>query len=168
MVYLTAILPLNKEKEFFELINMRPEDMTMIRTSTTRSNIAYSMQMVAVITPKEASEAVTIRVREILDQKLEEYPWPAKMIIYCNIVMATDALATALNCNAYHRDIDTRDGKAERLRAWISGMERERYGRGQVIIATNALGLGIDVPDIRVVIYVEIPFEMADYAQQSG
>ncbi|KAG4271203.1 hypothetical protein FPRO04_14699, partial [Fusarium proliferatum] len=28
--------------------------------------------------------------------------------------------------------------------------------------------LGIDVPDIRVVMHVEMPFEMADYAQQSG
>ena len=39
--------------------------------------------------------------------------------------------------------------------------------RGHVIIVTNALGLGIDVPDIRVVMHVEMPFTMADYAQQS-
>ncbi|KAM6513757.1 hypothetical protein FALCPG4_014975 [Fusarium falciforme] len=168
MVYLTATLPPSKEKEFFELINTRPEDVTMIRTSTTRSNVAYSVQTLAATTPEEASEAVTTRVREILDQKLEEYPWPAKMIVYCNTVMATNALATELNCDAYHRDVDTRDGKAERLRAWMSGIERERYGGGRVIIATNALGLGIDVPDIRVVMHVEMPFEMADYAQQSG
>lgn len=148
MVYLTAILPPSKEEEFFELINTRPEDVTMIRTSTTRSNVAYSVQTLAAITPEEASEAVMTRVREILDQKLEEYPWPAKMIVYCNTVMATNALATELNCDAYHRDVDTRDGKAERLRAWMSGIERERYGGGRVIIATNALGLGIDVPDI--------------------
>jgi superfamily II DNA helicase RecQ len=32
-------------------------------------------------------------------------------------------------------------------------------------MATNALRLGIDVPDIQVVMYVEMPFEMADYAQ---
>jgi superfamily II DNA helicase RecQ len=50
----------------------------------------------------------------------------------------------------------------------MSGLERERYGGGRVIVATNALGLGIDVPDIRVVMHVEMPFEMADYAQQSG
>lgn len=35
-------------------------------------------------------------------------------------------------------------------------------------MATNAFGLGIDVPDIRVVLHIEMPFEMADYAQQSG
>lgn len=33
-------------------------------------------------------------------------------------------------------------------------------------MATNTLGLGIDVPDIRVVVYVEMPRTVADYAQQ--
>ncbi|KAL6399582.1 hypothetical protein AUP68_10344, partial [Ilyonectria robusta] len=61
-----------------------------------------------------------------------------------------------------------RDGKAERLRVWMSGLRRDQYGDGRVIVATNALGLGIDVPDIRVVLHIEMPFEMADYAQQSG
>jgi superfamily II DNA helicase RecQ len=37
-----------------------------------------------------------------------------------------------------------------------------------VIVATNALSLGIDVPDIRAVVHVEMPYRMADYAQQSG
>ncbi|KLP03469.1 Uncharacterized protein Y057_10530 [Fusarium fujikuroi] len=168
MVYLTATLPPSKEGEFFELINARPEDVTMIRTSTSRANVVYSVQTLVAATVEQATEAVTTKVREVLDQKLEEYPWPAKMIVYCNTVVATDALATELNCDAYHRDVDTRDGKAERLRAWMSGLERERYGGGRVIVATNALGLGIDVPDIRVVMHVEMPFEMADYAQQSG
>ncbi|KAH7459142.1 hypothetical protein FOMA001_g20253 [Fusarium oxysporum f. sp. matthiolae] len=168
MVYLTATLPPSKEGEFFELINTRPEDVTMIRTSTSRANVVYSVQTLVATTPEQATEAIMAKVREVLDQKLEEYPWPAKIIVYCNTVVATDALATELNCDAYHRDVDTRDGKAERLRAWMSGLERERYGGGRVIVATNALGLGIDVPDIRVVMHVEMPFEMADYAQQSG
>jgi superfamily II DNA helicase RecQ len=43
MVYLTAILPLSKEAEFFKLINARSEDMTIIRTSTTRANVIYSV-----------------------------------------------------------------------------------------------------------------------------
>ena len=168
MVYLTATLPPSKEAEFFELINARPEDVTMIRTSTTRANVMYSVQTLTAATAEQATEAVTTKIREVLDQKLGEYPWPAKIIVYCNTVVATDALATELNCDAYHRDVDTRDGKAERLRAWMSGVERERYGGGRVIVATNALGLGIDIPDIRVVMHVEMPFEMADYAQQSG
>ncbi|WKT54486.1 Helicase superfamily 1/2, ATP-binding domain [Fusarium oxysporum f. sp. vasinfectum] len=44
MVYLTATLPPSKEEEFFELINARSEDVTMIRTSTSRANVVYSVQ----------------------------------------------------------------------------------------------------------------------------
>ncbi|OBT94379.1 hypothetical protein VE01_07737 [Pseudogymnoascus verrucosus] len=40
--------------------------------------------------------------------------------------------------------------------------------RDQVIVATNALGLGIDVPDIRVVIHVEVVWRLKDYGQESG
>jgi hypothetical protein len=52
MVYLTAILLLSKEAEFFELINARLEDVTMIRTSITRANVIYSMQTLTVTTPE--------------------------------------------------------------------------------------------------------------------
>lgn len=168
MVYLTARLPPRQEKDFFALINTCEEDVTMIRTRTTWSNVGYSVQTLAATSPAEAGEKMVARVREILDQKLEAHPWPSKMIVYCHTVKATDALAAALDCDAYHREVDTRDGKAERLRAWTSAMVRGRYGRGRVTVAANALGLGIDVPSIRVVMYVEIPFTMADYAQQSG
>ncbi|KAK7413652.1 hypothetical protein QQZ08_012569, partial [Neonectria magnoliae] len=109
-----------------------------------------------------------LAVREVIDQKLEEYPWPAKVMVYCQRIEATEALAEALGCDAYHREVDTRDGKAERLRVWMSGLKRDQYGDGRVIVATNALGLGIDVPDICLVLHLEMPLEMADYAQQSG
>jgi superfamily II DNA helicase RecQ len=72
MVYLTATLPPSKEAELFELINARSEDVTMIRTSTTRANVVYCVQTLTATTPEQATEAVTIKVREVLDRKLEE------------------------------------------------------------------------------------------------
>ncbi|KAJ0129748.1 Cytochrome P450 monooxygenase TRI13 [Fusarium oxysporum f. sp. albedinis] len=50
----------------------------------------------------------------------------------------------------------------------MSGTRREQYGDGRVIVTTNALSFGIDVPDIRAVVHVGMPYRMADYAQQSG
>lgn len=35
-------------------------------------------------------------------------------------------------------------------------------------MAINALGLGINVPDIQAVVHVEMLYRMADYMQQSG
>ncbi|GKU10137.1 unnamed protein product, partial [Fusarium langsethiae] len=169
MVYLTATLPPADEAAFFSMVNARPEDVVMIRAKTTRRNVAYSVRSVTATTAEEAVAAVVEQARVTIDQKLEEYPWPAKIIVYCQRVEATEDLAGKLGCDAYHREIDTRDdGKAERLKLWMSGTKREQYGDGRVIVATNALGLGIDVPDIRTVVHVEMPYRMADYAQQSG
>jgi superfamily II DNA helicase RecQ len=168
MVYLTATLPPADEASFFSLVNARREDVVMIRDKTTRRNVAYSVRSVTATTAEEAIAAVVEQARVTIDQKLDEYPWPAKIIVYCQRVEATEDLAGKLGCDAYHREIDTRDGKAERLKFWMSGTKREQYGDGRVIVATNALGLGIDVPDIRAVVHVEMPFRMADYAQQSG
>jgi RecQ family ATP-dependent DNA helicase len=168
MIYLTATLPPTKEDEFFKLLHSQRGDIHLIRSPTTRKNVSYSVQTIPANTVEEATAGITAAVHAIMDSKLEEYPWPAKMIIYCQRVQATEAVADELGCDAYHREVDTRDGKAERLKAWMGGIQRDQYGSGRVIVATNALGLGIDVPDIRVVMHVEMPYEMADYAQQSG
>jgi superfamily II DNA helicase RecQ len=36
-----------------------------------------------------------------------------------------------------------------------------------VIAATNALGMGVDIPDIRVIFYIGAPRTLLDYAQES-
>jgi superfamily II DNA helicase RecQ len=168
MVYLTATLPPAEEQAFFELVNVRQEDVVMIRARTARRNVAYSVKSVTATNVEEAVVAIVEQARVTIDQMLEQYLWPAKIIVYCQRVKATEDLAEKLGCDAYHREVDTRDGKAERLKFWMSGTKREQYGDGRVIVATNALGLGIDVPDIRAVIHLEMPYRMADYAQQSG
>ncbi|KAJ3453241.1 hypothetical protein MRS44_018896 [Fusarium solani] len=168
MVYLTATLPPTLEYDFFSIVNARAEDVVMIRARTTRGNVVYSVISVPATTAREATAAIVNQAKEVIDRKLEEHPWPAKIIVYCQRVDATEDLAKELGCDAYHREVDTRDGKAERLRLWMSGSRRGQYGEGRVIVATNALGLGIDVPDIRAVVHIEMPRTMADYAQQSG
>ena len=37
-----------------------------------------------------------------------------------------------------------------------------------MVVATNALGLGIDIPNIRAVIYVDGPRNMRDFGHESG
>ncbi|KAF2742023.1 P-loop containing nucleoside triphosphate hydrolase protein [Sporormia fimetaria CBS 119925] len=41
-------------------------------------------------------------------------------------------------------------------------------GRQRVIVATSALGMGVDIPDIRCIVHIDWPFSMLDYAQESG
>ena len=46
-------------------------------------------------------------------------------------------------------------------------MKELMEGKSQLIAATNALGMGVDLPDIRVVIYTGQPQKLRDYTQKS-
>jgi len=61
---------------------------------------------------------------------------------------------------AYHggMDLKTRDVIQQK---WISGASR-------VIVATNAFGMGVDKPDVRVVIHYDLPPGIEDYYQEAG
>jgi superfamily II DNA helicase RecQ len=47
-------------------------------------------------------------------------------------------------------------------------LERFVTGKDRIMVTTNALGMGIDIPDIRVVWHVDKPRTLLDYAQESG
>jgi superfamily II DNA helicase RecQ len=47
-------------------------------------------------------------------------------------------------------------------------LERFIQGITNVIVATNALGMGVDILDIRVIIHISVPRTLLDYAQESS
>ena len=62
--------------------------------------------------------------------------------------------------NFYHAGLTTQE-RNERQEAWKEGQTR-------VIVATNAFGMGIDKPDVRVVIHVDVPNTLESYYQEAG
>ena len=154
LVFLTATLPPQDEEDFFRAMQIPQESVYMFRAPTSRRNIHYRVNEVERETMVEA-------ICQLVERKLEQYPAPSKVVVYGGSVEQTVAIGEALGCPIYHRNVDDRAGKARRMKELVEGKHR-------VISATNALGLGIDLPDIRVVIHAGQPQKLRDYAQESG
>jgi ATP-dependent DNA helicase RecQ len=86
-------------------------------------------------------------------------------IIYTSTRKAVEQVAArlhdaGLNVVAYHAGME--DG------ARIQAQEAFMSGRAQMIVATNAFGMGIDKPDIRFVVHYQMPGSMEAYYQEIG
>ncbi len=87
-------------------------------------------------------------------------------IVYVRSRKRTADIAEYLNsagisASAYHAGL-TADHKEERRQnSWIAGQTR-------VMVATNAFGMGIDKPDVRVVIHYDLPPSLEEYYQEAG
>lgn len=86
-------------------------------------------------------------------------------IIYVRSRKATQDIADWLNTNgirssAYHAGLVMED-RSHIQQAWLTGKSR-------VIVATNAFGMGIDKPDVRVVVHVDLPENLESYYQEAG
>lgn len=111
--------------------------------------------------------AYVVRKAEDKDQQLLNIlrHVPGTAIVYVNTRKKTQVVAHLLQKNsiqaaAYHAGlpIPTRTAQQE---AWLQGTTR-------VIVATNAFGMGIDKPDVRVVIHLDLPTTLEAYYQEAG
>ncbi|HHH30311.1 MAG TPA: ATP-dependent DNA helicase RecQ [Polyangiaceae bacterium] len=74
--------------------------------------------------------------------------------------VADDFRERGWRCAAYHAGLDA--AVRERVNAQFAAGELD------VVVATNAFGMGIDRPDIRVVIHVQAPGSVEQYYQEVG
>jgi superfamily II DNA helicase RecQ len=153
MMLLTATLPPTKEEEVWRKMKFLGKKMKLFRARTRRRNIRYRLKDVNGYKAEEKEAAVMRSIK----RKLREYQQD-KMMIYYYSVDKMKALAAALGYENYYHDVENREGRLERFVT----------GKSRVMVATNALGMRIDIPDIRVVWHVDKPRTLLDYAQKSG
>ena len=65
-----------------------------------------------------------------------------------------------ISATYYHAGLDTAE-KDERQRNW-------QQDKTRVMVATNAFGMGIDKPDVRLVIHIDCPDSIEAYFQEAG
>ncbi len=86
-------------------------------------------------------------------------------IVYMRNRSGTQTLARFLESSGvsvtfYHAGLDAAE-RDRRQEAWMKG-------RCQVMVATNAFGMGIDKPDVRFVVHMDIPNSLEAYFQEAG
>ena len=122
----------------------------VFRMSFERNNLAYIVRK---------TENKTAELLHILRSM------PGSAIIYARNRRRTKEITELLNnehitADFYHAGLDdaTKDIRQHR---WQSGESR-------VMVATNAFGMGIDKPDVRIVIHMDLPDSIEAYFQEAG
>ncbi len=88
-----------------------------------------------------------------------------RAIIYCSTRAKTEAFAKALRSAGvavgYYHAGRTKLARERAQRAFESG-------RTRVLVATNAFGMGIDHPDVRLLVHAQAPGSLEAYYQEAG
>ena len=76
------------------------------------------------------------------------------------VELASMLQSQGIAADYYHAGLDPQL-KSDRQDAW-------RADRTRVIVATNAFGMGIDKPDVRLVVHFDLPSTLEEYYQEAG
>lgn len=145
---LTATATPEVVKDIQERLHFKEENV--FRMSFERKNLAYIVRR----TENKMQEALHIL------NKVQ-----GSAIIYTRNRKRTKEVAEVLNkegitADFYHAGLSN-EAKDLRQKRWQSGECR-------VMVATNAFGMGIDKPDVRIVIHVDLPDSPEAYFQEAG
>ena len=104
------------------------------------------------------------------DEKIEKIiesiqNYPGSSIIYFTLIKTLDNFSKILQTKGiqhlvYHGKLNAKERKS---------IQREFLeGNNKILLGTNAFGMGIDKPDIRLIIHAEIPSSVESYYQEIG
>jgi len=145
---LTATATPEVVEDIQEKLKFRPKNL--LRTSFERKNLIYTV--------REAEDKQRYILRLVRQMT-------GSGIIYVRSRKKTRDLALYLqknniSCDYYHAGL-THPIRNRKQKDWMNGKIR-------IIIATNAFGMGIDKPDVRFVIHIDLPDSLEEYFQEAG
>lgn len=149
VIALTATATLKVRKDIIQQLSLQSAEVFL--RSFNRENLTYFVQ------PKQD---VFDEIRLLLERHKDK-----SSIIYCSSRKTTEKLAQ-----------DLRKAKFTALpyHAGLSSKERsetqEKFIRDEImiIVATIAFGMGIDKPDVRLVVHYDLPKSLEGYYQETG
>lgn len=149
LLALTATATPEVVKDIQERLSFK-EGSQVFRMSFERKNLAYIVRH---------TESKQEEILHILNKV------PGSAIVYTRNRKRTREIAEVLMTNNvtatfYHAGL-ANEMKDQRQKSWLNGENR-------VMVATNAFGMGIDKPDVRIVIHADVPDSPEAYFQEAG
>ena len=146
---LTATATPEVVKDIQEKLQFR-EGGQVFRMSFERKNLAY------IVRPTENKQEELLHILNRTS---------GSAIVYTRNRKRTREVAELLvnhhiTATFYHAGLNN-DVKDQRQKSWLTGESR-------VMVATNAFGMGIDKPDVRIVIHIDTPDSPEAYFQEAG
>jgi ATP-dependent DNA helicase RecQ len=149
MIALTATATEKVRTDIIEQLELKSPKI--FEASFERQNIAYKV------------EACENKVNRILDYCKEKVGLCG--IVYCSTRRSVKEVARMLHNNKvkvgiYHGGLSA-DDRTYMMNQWMKNDI-------QIMVATNAFGMGIDKPDVRFVLHYEMPDNLEAYFQEAG
>ncbi|NBH78335.1 hypothetical protein D3Z52_09130 [Clostridiaceae bacterium] len=141
------------------------ENMTVCVSPIRHKNLNLWIKRVDVKAKKEKTEAVWRGKRRMVESALREWNGDGSVILYCPTVKDVKRL---------HRWLKAKDWKAVNHHGKMADSKRTAsqakflQGDTNIMVATNAFDLGIDKPDVRLIIHAGLPLSMDGYVQEIG
>lgn len=147
-IALTATATPTVVSDIIESLHLK--NVQQFQQSFTRENIAYTVL-------ETENKVLTI------EKTLRKYP--QSCIVYVRNRKSTVQIHEALSRKGFtsvffHGGLSS-EAKKKNLQLWLNG-------KVQTIVATNAFGMGIDKPDVKNVIHVQLPDSLENYYQEAG
>ena len=171
---LTATSTFKVKEDIMSILQLEEDKTTVVSKSSNRENIFISCQ-------KKKSNDYESELSWLVEHIKSKGPNSKKTIIYCRSIDVVSeifiALKDALGKYAYSdliEDADhlliemfhkcTHDSSKKRILQNFS----QQNSSIRCIVATVALGMGIDIPDIALVVHIGCPKSVISYWQEAG
>jgi len=142
------------------------DNASLFRTPMRRDNLRlYIKRIEAGGKTRKGGQSIEHTLFQSVERELSKWDKDGTVIIYCPTVKLVKRLCKWLKARDY--PVGKYHGKmkhAKRKAAQATFMS----GKKSIMVATNAFGLGIDKPDVRLVIHAGLPLSMDGYVQEIG
>ena len=145
---LTASATEEVQKDICEKLGFK--HLTIFRPSFHRKNLSYSVF------------PVDVKIKKLLEILTKVR---GSALIYCKSRKRTVETASllqmhGLSAQAYHAGL-SQEQRNKRQQEWIEN-------KTLIMACTNAFGMGIDKPDVRTVVHIDVPDCLENYYQEAG